>query len=166
MTLSYYITHELILFNDDGSQREIKKQEVDFMKMVAKAFEMNCNLKMAVYADRKIWVLEPKNNNGTPLNITDMQIATPFHDRILVLPDKAEEEIGGYKIPDDAQKAPKRGKIIAVGPGIHAEDTGALIPNDAKVGDTILYSKFGGTEVELDGVVHVVLKPNECLLIL
>lgn len=158
-TLSYYVTTKLTVFNEDGTVRVLRDQELEFIKMMAKAWELGCDLRYITFADRRILILEKSQNNI-------MQIATPLHDRILVLPDKADEEIGGYKIPDDAQKAPKRGKVISVGPGIHADHTGVLIPNDVKVGDTVVYSKFGGTEVELDGVVHVVLKPNECLLIL
>lgn len=155
-TLSYYAEHKLKLFNEDGTERPFKESERQFLKMVCKAWELGCDLKMVTFGDKRILILEKSN---------DMQIAVPIHDRVVVRPDKATEKMGDFEIPQDAQKAPKRGTVIAVGPGKHADETGVLIPMQCKEGDVVLYSKFGGTEVELDGEIVVVLKENECLLI-
>jgi chaperonin GroES len=92
--------------------------------------------------------------------------AIPIHNRIIVRPDKAPEKVGEYEVAQTAQKKPQRGTVISVGPGKHADETGVLIPMQCKVGDTVMYSKFGGTEIEIDDETLVVLKEGECLAIL
>ena len=75
----------------------------------------------------------------------------PLDDRIVVRPGESEETTAsGLVIPDTAKEKPQQGEVLAVGPGRRSEDTGELIPLDVK-GDTVVYSKYGGTEYVLDG---------------
>ena len=72
----------------------------------------------------------------------------PLDDRIVVRPGESEETTAsGLVIPDTAKEKPQQGEVLAVGPGRRSEDTGELIPIDVKVGDTVVYSKYGGTEI-------------------
>ena len=72
----------------------------------------------------------------------------PLEDRIVVRPAEAEETtISGLVIPDTAKEKPQQGEVLAVGPGRRAENSGELIPLDLAVGDTVVYSKYGGTEI-------------------
>ena len=76
----------------------------------------------------------------------------PLDDRIVVQPNEAEQTTAsGLVIPDTAKEKPQQGKVLAVGPGKRAENTGELIPLGIEVGQTVLYSKYGGTEVTIDG---------------
>ena len=76
----------------------------------------------------------------------------PLDDRIVVLPNEAElTTASGLVIPDTAKEKPQQGSVVAVGPGRWSDDRGAHSPLDVKVGDTVLYSKYGGTEVTIDG---------------
>ncbi|HMA14295.1 MAG TPA: co-chaperone GroES, partial [Kiloniellaceae bacterium] len=75
----------------------------------------------------------------------------PLHDRVVVEPLEGEEKTaGGIIIPDTAKEKPMQGKVIAAGPGARGED-GKLVALDVKKGDTVLYGKWSGTEVKLDG---------------
>ena len=75
----------------------------------------------------------------------------PLEDRIVVRPAEAEEKTAsGLVIPDTAKEKPQQGEVLAVGPG-RRSDSGELIPLDIAVGDTVVYSKYGGTEVSQDG---------------
>ena len=88
----------------------------------------------------------------------------PLEDRIVVRPGEAEETtVSGLVIPDTAKEKPQQGEVLAVGPGKRAENTGELIPLDIKVGDTVLYSKYGGTEVTIDGEDLLVLNGRDVL---
>ncbi len=88
----------------------------------------------------------------------------PLDDRIVVRPNEAEERTAsGLVIPDTAKEKPQQGEVLAVGPGRRAESTGELIPLDIKVGDTVLYSKYGGTEVTVDGEDLLVLASRDIL---
>ena len=85
----------------------------------------------------------------------------PLHDRLLLKPMSAETKTkSGIIIPDTAQEKPQQGKVIAVGAGKRLED-GRLIPMDVKVGDKVIYGKWSGTEVKLDGKDHVILKEED-----
>ena len=87
----------------------------------------------------------------------------PLHDRVLVR--RVEENAktpGGIIIPDTAKEKPQEGEIIAAGPGARADD-GKLIPLDVKVGDRILFGKWSGTEVKIDGEDLVILKESDVL---
>ena len=88
----------------------------------------------------------------------------PLEDRIVVKPGDAEETTAsGLVIPDTAKEKPQQGEVLAVGPGRRSEQSGELIPNDVAVGDTVLYSKYGGTEVTVDGEELLVLSSRDVL---
>ena len=85
----------------------------------------------------------------------------PLHDRLLLKPVAAETRTkAGLIIPDTAQEKPMQGKVVAVGKGRRLED-GRLQELDIKVGDTVLYGKWSGTEVKLGGEDHVILKEED-----
>lgn len=85
----------------------------------------------------------------------------PLHDRLLVKPMTAETKTkAGIIIPDTAQEKPMQGEVVAVGKGRRLED-GRLQALDVKVGDTVLYGKWSGTEVKLGGADHVILKEED-----
>lgn len=89
----------------------------------------------------------------------------PLHDRILIKRLKEEEKTkGGIIIPDSAKEKPQEGKVIATGKG-RFED-GKLIPLEVKAGDRILFGKYSGNEITLDGEEHLILKEDEILGIL
>ena len=88
----------------------------------------------------------------------------PLEDRIVVRPGDAEETtVSGLVIPDTAKEKPQQGEVIAVGPGRRSEHSGELIPVDVAVGDVVLYSKYGGTEVAVDGEDLLVLSSRDVL---
>ena len=90
----------------------------------------------------------------------------PLDDRIVVKPNEAETQTAsGLVIPDTAKEKPQQGSVLAVGPGKRSDTTGELIPVDIKVGDTVLYSKYGGTEVTVDGDELLVLNARDVLAI-
>ena len=90
----------------------------------------------------------------------------PLDDRIVVKPNEAETQTAsGLVIPDTAKEKPQQGKVLAVGPGKRSETSGDLIPVDISVGDTVLYSKYGGTEVAVDGEDLLVLNSRDVLAI-
>ena len=81
----------------------------------------------------------------------------PLGDRVIVKPAEAEEQTkSGLYIPDTAKEKPQRGEVVAVGDG-KLKDDGARVPIDVKVGDTVIYSKYGGSEVKIDGVEYKIL---------
>jgi len=87
----------------------------------------------------------------------------PLNDRILVLRVKEEEKTeGGIIIPDTAKEKPQEGEVVAVGPGKMDED-GKRTPLDIKKGDKILFSKYAGTEIEIDGVEHLFMREDDIL---
>jgi chaperonin GroES len=89
----------------------------------------------------------------------------PLGDRIVVKPTAAEEVTrGGIVLPDSAKERPQEGEIIAVGAGRTLE-TGAQVPMEVKVGDKIIYSKYGGTEVKIGGEEYVILRQDDVLSI-
>ena len=90
----------------------------------------------------------------------------PLEDRIVVKPNEAETQTAsGLVIPDTAKEKPQQGSVLAVGPGKRAESSGELIPLDIKAGDTVLYSKYGGTEVTVNGDDLLVLNARDVLAI-
>jgi chaperonin GroES len=90
----------------------------------------------------------------------------PLDDRIVVKPNEAETQTAsGLVIPDTAKEKPQQGSVLAVGPGKRAESSGELIPLDIKAGDTVLYSKYGGTEVTVNGDDLLVLNARDVLAI-
>ena len=91
----------------------------------------------------------------------------PLDDRIVVKPNEAEERTAsGLVIPDTAKEKPQQGKVLAVGTGRRSETTGELIPLDVKVGDTVVYSKYGGTEITVDGDDLLILSSRDVLAIM
>ncbi len=90
----------------------------------------------------------------------------PLHDRIILEPaPKEEKSSGGILLPDSAKEKPQKGKVIAAGPGKMLEN-GKLSPMDARVGDTVLYGKYSGTEVTLDGKEYTILRQEDVLAII
>jgi chaperonin GroES len=90
----------------------------------------------------------------------------PLDDRIVVRPNEAETQTAsGLVIPDTAKEKPQQGEVLAVGPGKRSETSGELIPVDIKVGDTVLYSKYGGTEVTVKGEDILVLNSRDVLAV-
>jgi chaperonin GroES len=87
----------------------------------------------------------------------------PLNDRILV--QRIEEEgktSGGIIIPDTAKEKPREGKVIAVGPG-KIDDNGKRVPIEIKKGDRILFGKYAGTEIKLDGIEHIIMREDDIL---
>ncbi len=92
---------------------------------------------------------------ATKLNVT------PLHDRVIVKPAKAEEKsAGGIIIPDTAKEKPQRGTVVAAGPGKKDE------PVTVKEGDTVLYGKYSGTEIQLDGDDLLIMRESDILAII
>src|SRR5256714_8967154 len=90
----------------------------------------------------------------------------PLHDRVVVKRVDAEEKsAGGIIIPDTAKEKPSEGEIIAVGPG-GRDENGKLIPIDPKTGDRVLFGKWSGTEVKLDGVDYLIMKESDIMGVL
>ena len=86
----------------------------------------------------------------------------PLHDRVIVKRiDEEEKTKGGIIIPDTAKEKPQEGKVVAVGPG-KFED-GKLIPPGVKAGDKILFGKYSGTEIKLDGEEHLIMREDDIL---
>jgi chaperonin GroES len=87
----------------------------------------------------------------------------PLHDRVLVEPLDAEEKTkGGIIIPDTAKEKPMQGKVVAAGPGARGDD-GKIVKLDVKVGDKILYGKWSGTEVKVDGKDLLIMKESDIM---
>ena len=87
----------------------------------------------------------------------------PLHDRVLVRRVEAPEKTaGGIIIPDNAKEKPQEGEVVAVGSGTTADD-GAIIPLDVKAGDKILFGKWSGTEVKIDGEDLIIMKESDVL---
>jgi chaperonin GroES len=87
----------------------------------------------------------------------------PLHDRVVVRRVKSEEKTaGGIIIPDTAQEKPQEGEVVAAGPGAR-DEAGKLVPLDVKVGDRILFGKWSGTEVKLDGEELLIMKESDIM---
>ena len=87
----------------------------------------------------------------------------PLHDRIAIEPLAGEEKTsGGIIIPDSAQEKPMKGKVVAVGNGARDKD-GKIIPLELKIGDVVMYGKWGGTEIKLDGRDLVIMKESDVI---
>jgi chaperonin GroES len=90
----------------------------------------------------------------------------PLEDRILVQANEAETTTAsGLVIPDTAKEKPQEGTVLAVGPG-RFDDNGKRVPLDVKVGDTVIYSKYGGTEVKYQGEEYLVLSARDVLAVI
>src|SRR5204863_6289094 len=101
---------------------------------------------------------DASSNGGAPMNLQ------PLEDRIVVRPAEAEETThSGLVIPDTAKEKPQQGEVLAIGPGRRADTSGELIPIDLTVGDTVVYSKYGGTEITVDGEDLLILSSRDVL---
>jgi chaperonin GroES len=90
----------------------------------------------------------------------------PLHDRVAVRRlDQEEKTRGGIIIPDTAKEKPQEGEVIAVGPGAR-DERGQLVPLDVKVGDRVLFGKWSGTEVKIDGEEILIMKENDIMGVL
>ncbi|HVL05648.1 MAG TPA: co-chaperone GroES [Acidimicrobiales bacterium] len=90
----------------------------------------------------------------------------PLDDRIVVRPNEAEQTtVSGLVIPDTAKEKPQQGEVLAVGPGRRSEQSGDVIPLDVKVGDTVVYSKYGGTEITVGGEDLLILSSRDVLAV-
>ena len=88
-----------------------------------------------------------------------------FDDRVLIKPAAAEEKTkGGIIIPDTAKEKPQKGAVVAVGPGKYAEQTGNLIPLKQKIGDVVLYGKYSGTEIVVEGEDYLIMRSSDLLM--
>ena len=87
----------------------------------------------------------------------------PLHDRVLIESlDSEEKTSGGIIIPDTAKEKPQEGEVVAVGPGARTED-GKIAPMDVKVGDLVLFGKWSGTEVKIDGKEYSIMKESDIM---
>ena len=88
----------------------------------------------------------------------------PLHDRLIVqrLEDDGEQQVGGIIIPDTAKEKPQQGKVIAAGKG-KIKDDGSVTPLDVKAGDTVLFGKYSGQEIKLDGEEFLIMREDEIL---
>ena len=94
--------------------------------------------------------------------IENMQFR-PLHDRVLIeVLDSEEKTSGGIIIPDTAKEKPQEGKVVAVGPGAKTDD-GKIIPMDVKIGDLVLFGKWSGTEVKIDGKEYSIMKESDVM---
>ena len=90
----------------------------------------------------------------------------PLADRVVVKPlEESEQMRGGLYIPDTAKEKPSQGEVVAVGPG-KISDEGARLEMDVKVGDRVLYGKYSGTDVTLDGVEYLILRESDILAVI
>jgi len=90
----------------------------------------------------------------------------PLEDRIVVRPSDSESTTAsGLVIPDTAQEKPQQGDVLAVGPGRRSDQTGDLVPMDVAEGDTVVYSKYGGTEITVEGEDLLILNARDVLAI-
>ena len=90
----------------------------------------------------------------------------PLHDRIIVQRlEEGEQKVGGIIIPDTAKEKPQQGKVIAVGSG-KVKDDGKRVPLDVKDGDTILFGKYSGQEIKLDGEEFLIMREDEVLAVI
>jgi chaperonin GroES len=88
----------------------------------------------------------------------------PLGDRLIVeVLDEEETTISGIVLPDTAREKPQRGRVLAVGPGARAESTGEVIPLDVAVGDEVIFSKYGGTEVKVGADDLLILRESDVL---
>ena len=87
----------------------------------------------------------------------------PLHDRVLIrVLDSEEKTSGGIIIPDTAKEKPQEGEVVAVGPGAKSEE-GKISPMDVKVGDIVLFGKWSGTEVKIDGTEYSIMKESDIM---
>ena len=90
----------------------------------------------------------------------------PLHDRLIIQRlDEGEQKVGGIIIPDTAKEKPQQGKVVAAGKG-KAKDDGKVLPLDVKAGDTILFGKYSGQDIKIDGEEYLIMREDEVLAVL
>ncbi|MCK9196738.1 MAG: co-chaperone GroES [Syntrophales bacterium] len=90
----------------------------------------------------------------------------PLHDQVLVIREESEQKsAGGIIIPDTAKEKPQKGMLVAVGPG-KMDREGKRIPLEVKTGDRVLFGRYGGTEIKIDGVEHLMMRVDDILGVL
>ena len=90
----------------------------------------------------------------------------PLHDRIIVQRlEEGEQRVGGIIIPDTAKEKPQQGKVVAAGK-VKAKDYGKVLPLDVKAGDTILFGKYSGQDIKIDGEEYLIMREDEVLAVL
>jgi chaperonin GroES len=90
----------------------------------------------------------------------------PLHDRVVVKRIEAEQKTaGGIIIPDTAKEKPQQGEVVAIGPG-GRDETGKLVPIDVQTGDRVLFGKWSGTEVKIDGIEYLIMKESDIMGVL
>jgi chaperonin GroES len=110
-------------------------------------------------------LLDPKIKHKQSLRRADMKFR-PLHDRVVLKRIEAEAKTsGGIIIPDTAKEKPQQGEVVAVGPG-GRDEAGKLIPIDLKAGDRVLFGKWSGTEVKIDGVEYLIMKESDVMGVL
>jgi chaperonin GroES len=88
----------------------------------------------------------------------------PLGDRLIVLPlDEEQTTSAGIVLPDTALERPQRGNVVAVGPGERSKETGEVIPMDVAEGDVVVFSKYGGTEIKIEGEDYLILRESDVL---
>src|SRR5580698_8034320 len=123
--------------------------------------------------DGRLTLVASQSNFPLPFRRGEVSVSTatkvvlkPLEDRIVVQPLEAEQvTASGLVIPDTAKEKPQEGKVLAVGPG-RFDDKGARVPVDVQVGDVVLYSKYGGTEVKYSGEEYLVLSARDVLAVI
>ena len=89
---------------------------------------------------------------------------TPLGDRLIVEPLEEEQTtVGGIVLPDTALEKPQRGQVVAAGPGARNSETGERIPMDVAEGDQVVFSKYGGTEIRIEGTDYLILRESDVL---
>jgi chaperonin GroES len=99
----------------------------------------------------------------SPVEVERMNLK-PLGDRLIVEPLEEEQTtIGGIVLPDTALEKPQRGNVIAAGPGARSQETGERIPMDVSDGDVVVFSKYGGTEIKIEGTDYLILRESDVL---
>ncbi len=124
---------------------------------------MGCAIKQAIHQYGRSACQAPEKTTILPISEVEAMKFRPLHDRVVVR--RVEEETktaGGIIIPDTAKEKPMQGEIIAVGPGAR-DESGRIVPLDVKKGDRVLFGKWSGTEVKIDGQDLLIMKESDIL---
>lgn len=95
----------------------------------------------------------------------EASVLKPLSDFVLVLPDEPPDKVGNIILPDSAKAKPTRGRVVSVGPGRWNTDGAARVAMQVKAGDSVIYSKYEGSDVELEGVTYKVLREDSILCV-
>lgn len=130
-------------------------------KILANQFILSCNI---TYSD--IWMRRGSHGTYDRKEVLCKMNVKPLDDRVLITrTEKEEQTSGGIIIPDTAKEKSQEGKVVSVGPG-KLDSDGKRIPMEVKKNDRILFSKYAGTDVKLDGVEHLILRQDDILAII